>query len=330
MQKSVDWDARIGRRVRLRELHILLIVVQSGSMAKAAEHLGISQPAVSEAIADLEAALNVRLLDRSRRGVEPTAYGGALLKYGRAAFDELRQGIKEIEFLSDPTAGEIRLGCSETITSSLLPPVIERLSERYPRMSLKVTQVSAPTIACPELHDRTLDLVLARLATADTKEFLAAGYVTQILFNDRFCIVAGAQSRWARRRKIDLAELVDEPWIMTPLDSPGGRSVVEAFHARGLDMPRITVTTHSVHLRNDLVNSGRFITALPASVVHHNAKFFSLQILPIQLSLQPWPVAAVTLKNRTTSPVVRLFIECVREVAKSIFTRPQSRKPAAT
>ena len=104
MQKSVDWDARIGRRVRLRELHILLIVVQSGSMAKAAEHLGISQPAVSEAIADLEAALNVRLLDRSRRGVEPTAYGGALLKYGRAAFDELRQGIKEIEFLSDPTA----------------------------------------------------------------------------------------------------------------------------------------------------------------------------------------------------------------------------------
>src|SRR3981189_723809 len=96
MRKDLDWDSRIGRRVRLRDLHVLMTVVQCGSMAQAGTHLGISQPAVSEAIADLEAALGVRLLDRSRRGIGPTAHGAVLLKYGRAAFDELRQGIKEI------------------------------------------------------------------------------------------------------------------------------------------------------------------------------------------------------------------------------------------
>src|SRR4051794_29459087 len=91
MAKILDWDARIGGRVRLRDLHILLAVAQRGTMAKAAAQLGVSQPAVSEAIAGLEHALNVRLLERGRRGVEPTIYGHALLKSGRAVFDELRQ-----------------------------------------------------------------------------------------------------------------------------------------------------------------------------------------------------------------------------------------------
>src|SRR5438105_12122874 len=96
MAKIADWDARIGGRVRLRDLHVLLAVAQCGSMAKAAEKLGVSQPTVSEAVAILEHALDVRLLDRGRRGVEPTAYGNALLASGRAAFDELRRGIKQI------------------------------------------------------------------------------------------------------------------------------------------------------------------------------------------------------------------------------------------
>ena len=114
-----DWQSRIGRRLRLRDLHILSTVVQWGSMAKAASGLAMSQPAVSEAIASLEAALGVRLLDRTPRGVEPTLYASALLKRGLVVFDELRQGIKEIEFLADPTAGEVRIGCIESLTAGL-------------------------------------------------------------------------------------------------------------------------------------------------------------------------------------------------------------------
>jgi DNA-binding transcriptional LysR family regulator len=302
-----------------------MTAIQSGSMAKSAVHLGISQPAVSEAIADLEAALGVRLLDRSRRGVEPTAYGVAFLKYGRAAFDDLRQGVKELEFLSDPSAGEIRLGCSETITSSVLPRAIERLSKEHPRISLVVSPVNTPTLEFPQLRDRTLDVVLARLATADTKKFETAGYVADILFNDQFCVVVGTKSRWARRRNVNLADLSNETWIMAPLDSPGGRSAVDAFHNEGLGLPRIIVTTHSVHLRNHLVSTGQFVTALPASVVHSNAERFPLKILPIKL-MHSWPVAAVTLKSRMLSPVVSRFIECVREVASSTHRSGQSHR----
>ena len=112
MAKSLNWESRIGRRVRLRDLHILFAVIQHGSMAKAGTHLGISQSAVSQAIAALEDALEVPLLDRTPRGVEPTMYGAALVRRGRAAFDELRLGVKDIEFLADPTMGEVRIACT--------------------------------------------------------------------------------------------------------------------------------------------------------------------------------------------------------------------------
>src|SRR5882757_9457997 len=117
MAKGIDWEARIGRRVRLRDLHILLVVVQHGSMSQAGVYLGMSQSAVSQAIAALEHALNVRLLDRTPRGIEPTMYADALMRRGRAAFDELRSGVRDIEFLADPAVGEVRIGCSESISA---------------------------------------------------------------------------------------------------------------------------------------------------------------------------------------------------------------------
>ena len=115
----MDWSDRIGRRIRLRDLHILLAVVQCKSMAKAAKQLAISRPVVSKVIADLEDVLGVCLLDRDRHGAEPTAYGAALLKRGSAAFDELREGVKDIELLADPTAGEVRIGSTPLFVREL-------------------------------------------------------------------------------------------------------------------------------------------------------------------------------------------------------------------
>jgi DNA-binding transcriptional LysR family regulator len=129
-------------------------------MAKAGARLGVSQPAVSEVIANLERAVGAQLLDRTPKGVVPTIYGRALLKRSLAAFDELRQGIRDIEFMSDATSGEIKLACPESIAAAVLPPVIERLSRKYPHVGLHVIQVKSPTQQFSELRDRNLDLVL--------------------------------------------------------------------------------------------------------------------------------------------------------------------------
>jgi len=102
----IDWDRQVGRRLKLRDLHVFLAVARRGSMAKAAVELNVSQPVVSEVIAGLEHAIGVRLFERSAQGVRPTLYGDALLQGGALALDQLKQTISRIGFLADPTVGE--------------------------------------------------------------------------------------------------------------------------------------------------------------------------------------------------------------------------------
>ena len=157
----MQWADRIGRRIRLRDLHVLHAVAQAGTMTKAAGQLAISVPVVSKTIADLEHTVGVPLLDRSPQGVEPTAYGRALLRRGLAAFDELRQGVRDIEFLSDPASGEVRIASTAPLAASFVCGVIDRLSRRYPRIVLYPT-VADTEILRRDLEERSVDLLIGR------------------------------------------------------------------------------------------------------------------------------------------------------------------------
>lgn len=308
------WESRIGRRLKLRDLHILSIVVQWGSMAKAASWLAMSQPAVSESIANLEATLGVRLLDRNSRGVEPTLYAHALLKRGHVVFDELMQGVRDIEFLANPKVGEIRVAAGDTVASGLLAQVIDRVSRRHPEIVVRVDQTSAESLEFPELRDRKVDVALARIS----QSFVQSDLHVETLFDDPSRVVVGALSPWARRRKLSLAELVDEMWTFTS-DQIIRDLIAEAFKSQGLAQPQEKVSASSMLLRNQLLATGRYLTVLPESVLRYNARQWSLKALPVDLGMKPMSVTIITLKNRTVSPVVQLFVEQVRAVAKTML-----------
>jgi len=309
-----DWESRIGRRLRLRDLHILSTVVQWGSMAKAASHLAMSQPAVSEAIASLEAALGVRLLDRTPRGVEPTLYASALLKRGLVVFDELQQGIREIEFLADPTVGEVRIGCVESLAAGFLPEVIDQFSRKYPRVLVHVANAQTGTQEFRQLHERIVDLLLGRILRPIADDAIDA----EVLFQEQYFVVAGSRSPWARRRKIALADLLDEPWILAPPNSIFASLIAQAFSAQGLELPRARVTTVPGAVRTQLVATGRFLTIMAGSMLRHNAERWDLKALPIALDALSFPFAIFKLKHRTASPVVEKFVEHLRAAAKSM------------
>lgn len=322
MPRRIDWDARIGRRLRLRDLHVFFAVVQSGSMAKAAAHLHITQPAVSKTISELETALAVRLFDRSPQGVEPTMYGRALLACGSAVFDELKQGIRNIEFLADPSLGELRIGCVESLSATVVPLMILRFSKQYPRVVVHVDDLTAP-LDFSGLRDRKYDCVIAR---SHRDEHSMDDLNVETLFDDKLVVAAGAHSRWARRRKIDLAELADEPWILARPGSWNYACVVEAFQARGLEVPKPSLVSISIALRTRLLAAGPYLTVFANSVMRINADRYDLVVLPIDLPAQPWPVEIVKLRNRTLSPVVERFIACAREVSKSFAHQPRVRR----
>ena len=315
MPRGTDREDLIGRRLRLKDIHVFMAVAKSGGMAKAAEQLDLSQPAVSEVISGLEHALRVKLFDRNPRGVELTGYGRALLRRVIAVFDELDHGLAEIEGLADPGSGEVRIGCPESIAAAIVPPIVRQFKRDHPRVVLQVENVSTRTMELPELRSRNLDLVLARLLPPVDLDVYGSDLEIETLFEDKVVIAAGLKSRWAQRQRIDLAELVDEPWIVTGAKSQS--LVAQACKALGLKEPNISMVTYSVHLRANLVATGEYLTSFPESVLHLNADRYGLKVLPVELPLQPWPLAIVTLKDRTLSPVVHRFIEQVRVFARA-------------
>jgi len=310
----MQWADRIDRRFKLRDLRILMMVVECGTMGRAADRLSVSQPVVSKAIADMEHALGVRLLDRSRHGVEPTQYGRALIKRGVEIFDEMRQGIKEIEYLADPTAGELRVGTTESIIAAIVSPVVDRMSRQYPRMAFHVTSGDQATLH-RELSERNIELVIARLLAGAP---LAENMDAKILFDDRLVVAAGPKNPWNRRRKIELAELVNEPWALMPQESLSGSLTAEAFRATGLAPPRPTVSSSSVNLRNELFATGRFLTTVPRFSLMLPRKHPTLKALPVELPNTRLPIAIFTVKNRSLSAIAQLFLDRIRAITKPL------------
>ncbi len=311
-----EWESRIGRRLKLRDLHILSVVVRWGSMAKAAAHLDTSQSVVSESIANLESALGVPLLDRSPRGIAPTIYATALLKRGHVVFDELREGIKDIEALAGQATGEVRIACPEFLAAGLISDAVDGFSRRYPEIVCHVVEADVSTVDFRQLQERAVDLTVTRIPHAFADDDLDV----EILFDDPHLVVAGIKSPWAGRRNVKLAELVNEPWII-PTSVIVTAILKEAFEAQGLQVPAQKVMTSFIPMRNHLLASGRFLTVLPESALRYNAKQWALRALPIKLRATPQPIAIVNLKNRTISPAVQLFIDHLRTVAKAYSRR---------
>src|SRR5215208_526393 len=309
----MHWADRIGRRLKLRDLHILLAVVQCGSMAKAARQLSVSNPVVSKAVADLEHALDARLLDRRAQGVEPTIYGRALLDHALCVFDELRQAVKHVEFLANPTAGEVRIGSSIALASGFIAAVVDRLSRHYPRIIFHLLAAES-SMTYRALEERKVDLAIARMFKPVADEQMDV----EVLYDEQEVVVAGADNSWTRRRKIDLAELMHEPWTLPPPDTLSGSVIAEAFREKELDVPPNTIITATVPVRSALLATGRFLTIIPSSVLKFSVNNPVLKRLSVELPTTERPVGIITLKNRTISPVAQLFIDCAREVAKTL------------
>ena len=310
----MHWTDRIGRRIKLRDLHILLAVTKAGSMGRASAELAMSQPVISKAIADLEHVLGVSLLDRTARGVEPTIYGRELLRCSVAVFDELRHGVEALQFLSDQSTGELHFGCTEGGAAGFVPSVIDQLVARYPRLRFNV-ETADPATLIERLRERTIEF-----ATGATPGNLEGTDIDcDRLFDERFVVMAGVQNPWVRKRNIALADLMGERWILQPPNSIAGIYAAEAFRANGLEPPEGSVVSFSIPLAHQLLSTGRYL-ALVAVAMTKFAKHLPIKRLDVRFDGFPRMIGIMTLKNRTLSPLARLFIERAHANAKALGT----------
>ena len=255
MTAPEQWNDRVRRRLKLRDVDILMAVIQTGSMGKAAAVLNMSQPAVSKAVAYLEHTLGVRLLDRSRQGVEPTPYGRALIKLASQCSTNCGRAFR-ISRLST-ILGEVRMGGSEHTISAIYSAVIHRFSQQYPQMSFHIIVGDLRTLS-RELDARNIDFVVSRMYSPPSEE-----HSVEVLFEDPLVVVTGPNNPLSRRRKIAFAELLEEPWTLQPRENSFGAFAMDAFRAAGHAPPRITVATTSSNLRGEMLATGRYLTMVP-------------------------------------------------------------------
>jgi DNA-binding transcriptional LysR family regulator len=169
-----------------------------------------------------------------------------------------------------------------------------------------------------ELRERSIDLLIGRIPAPFDEDDLDA----EVVYNDDTVVIAGRHSKWAKSRKLKLADLAGERWILPPPDTMQGAGVPKVFRDSGSAMPLAPVATLSIHLCLRLVASAQFVTMLPASVLGFGNRDESLKVLPIRIPVGRRPVAIVTLKNRTRSPAAKLFIECVHRTAREDAKAP--------
>jgi DNA-binding transcriptional LysR family regulator len=309
----MDTQNRVERHLRLHDLNVFATVTRLGSMGKAAAALNTSQPAISRLIAELEDALSVRLLERDRRGVKPTEYGQALLDCGIAIFDALREGLKRIESLADPTAGEVRICSSSPIAAYLLPTAFKELARQYSAVSMHVTELATIDQQYRELRERNVDLVVGRVVQSPEEDI-----ETEILFYDRLYVVAGSRNPWVRRRAVQLSDLADERWALPPLESVIGINVAAAFRRCGLRFPPNGAATGSIQMVSWLVETSSFIAIHPASVLHFAESYRRVRHVNIDLQIPTWPIGIMKLKKRPPRPVVQLFVEQLRKSTRRL------------
>jgi DNA-binding transcriptional LysR family regulator len=310
MKPKIDWVNRVGRNLGLRDLHILLTVAECGSMSKAAAQLGITHSVVSKTIAALELRLDARLLDRNSQGAELTVQGRALLRCGTIVFDELRRGIRETQSVTGAPSGELCIGCAEALTTLILPAIVERFLDGSPDIRLHVIGVN-PGLQFEELRKQSVELLIAELPTSLFEDDL----LVESLHDEELAVIAGVSSSWAKRRHIELAELLQEQWIMPPGDSALGSLVATIFNAGNLELPPARLVSASIQLTNSLVSTGTFLAFMPRSAADFSDQVLCLRLSSPNLSEHRLLTNVISLKHQSLSPLAKIFFDCARDVA---------------
>jgi DNA-binding transcriptional LysR family regulator len=302
----------VSARVNLRQITCFLEVARNGSIKRTAEALNVSQPAVTKTIKELEAALGAELFERIPTGVTPTPYGEVLLRHAMPAIAELNAGLAEIEALKSSADGCIRIGGPHLAMSRLLPIAVARLKRQRPQLNVSVVP-GTYTQLFPALRQGELDMIFGR--RGDPTEM--AGLVFESFFQDRMVIIALADHPCALRNRVELADLVDYPWVV-PLPKTAMRDCLNRIFLKNrVPFPSNCFETTFGSSTWAYMREAGAVAALPSNNVYDEVAEGSVKVL---LTEKSWSIAEVGIMRRSNaliSQAARLLIKELGQASKA-------------
>lgn len=303
-----NWFVR--NRVKTRQLVLLLNLYELRSVVHAAEATGISQPAASKLLNELEDALGVQLFRRHTRGVEPTWYAEVMVRHAHSALAELGRAQQEILALSSGYGGRATIGTVLNPGTHLLPDAIARLKARHPSITVSVDMDYSKALVARLLAGE-LDVVLGRIVEAQDTSQLRF----EPLAEEPHVIIASARHPLTRQASVELADLLAFGWIL-----PGPSSVLRGridhlLLSNDLPPPTNIVETFSFPVIKSLLVQTDMITALPIEVFAAECAAGELAVLPVDLDIRMDAFGIITRLHHPLSPSAEAVVTAVREAA---------------
>jgi DNA-binding transcriptional LysR family regulator len=242
----------------LRQLRYFVAVAEERNLTRAAARLHIAQQSLSQQMRTLESQLGATLFERSTRGVELTAVGAVLLREARPVLAQAERAVEAVRRAARGEQGELRVGFLSTVANYFMPPVVRAFPERHPGVTLHTEDVPIAALVAG-LRDGTLDAGLSRPPLVDD-------LATEVVLREPVAAVLPEGHRLADRPELTLADLADEPWVLTPRASwpPWHRSYDEDF-ARAGYRPRVVQRGTTPQGLLALVAAGVGVTRLTLS-----------------------------------------------------------------
>jgi LysR family pca operon transcriptional activator len=305
---GVRRPAALAQRLRIRQLQVVVAIAEQRSLLAASRALGISQPALSKALQEIEEALGVRIFDRMSRGVAPNAYGQAILIRARTVLAELNRIGDDLVQIAQQSAGTVVIGALPTAAAGILPATLGRLRSRHPRLGIKVLQGRTHELL-PLLESGGLDAVVGRLYAPDTPD----DFHREVLYEEPISVLARA-GHPIFEGGLDLAEALRAADLVLPsLEQRVGQEVDGILNAFGDRLPKPLLRASSLSFIRELILSGDALAILPRLTMAGDLLRGTIRVVPVEIQTPRRPAGLITLRHRARSPGLTALEAVLRE-----------------
>lgn len=307
----------LSTRIKTRQFALLAHLDRERSVLGAAEAIGMSQPAASKLLRELEEYLGVALFERHARGVAPTPYGEILVRHAHSVLSEIRRAQEEVDALKQGRLHRVSIGTVMSPCTELVPLAISLLEQRHPQMVINVQMEYSRTIVAMLLGGQ-LDIAIGRILDPDT----AADLDFEALAEEPHSLIARPQHPLARRRKLSMNDLVGQTWILPPAQSILRERLNAMFLQRGLSLPEKIVETTFLPMTTSLLRRTDMLVALPEEVVRPYCDAGMLCVLPIDLGVRMDSFGIITRRGHGLSRGAQETLSALREAAATLYGQP--------
>lgn len=295
--------------MNLNQLRALYSVIKTGTFAKAAEELCVTEPAVYIQVRSLERDMGFTLLDRFGKELHPTEIGKLLYDYAEKIFGLVEEATQAVHELQDLRKGSLRLGAAKALAQYLMPVIISTFQDRHPHISINLEERSSRGLVDGILHHQ---FELAVVARVPYPEKVAVIPFTQ----DELILVASPRCKLLAKENVTLKDLTTEPIILTDARSATKFTVWHEFEKRGLT-PASIIEAGNTEFIKSLVKKGKGYAFLSHICVREDIQNGSLVAIPLEEGSFTMGIDIIHLKGKTLSPAASTFLYFLKEIKRS-------------